>query len=412
MHADARVVQFFLGIASLLFLASLFGYVFHRLKMPKVVGEIFGGALLGPLCFGRVQPDLFRALFGDNEGLLSAFSLLGLLLLMFASGFEMDPAIERDDRQTILTIIVTSTAVPLALGWLVTGFFDVSKLLGPANHQVALKLVIAIAIAITSIPVISKIFIDLRIMDTRFARVVLGIATGHDIILWVLLSYATGIVNRAALSPADFLVQAGTPLLFFLGGLLVAPLLIGRVLSGSRKVVPQHYEASFVFLTLFGFVLLAYALGVNIIFGAFLAGIVVGVLKTPAYAETKRHIQTVSFAFFVPVYFAIVGLRLDLGGQFDLPFFLAFTVFAIVVQGLTVFGTARILGHGLIPSTNLAMAINARGGPCIVLATVAYDAKIIGAQFFTALVLLAIVTSLISGAWLRFVLSRDLGLYD
>jgi len=103
------------------------------------------------------------------------------------------------------------------------------------------------------------------------------------------------------------------------------------------------------------------------------------------------------------VYFAIVGLRLDLLRDFEPLSFLAFTAFACIAKSASVYLGARIAREPRTSAINLAVALNARGGPGIVLASVAWDARIIDDGFYTTLVLLAVLTSLAAGSWLESV---------
>jgi len=125
---------------------------------------------------------------------------------------------------------------------------------------------------------------------------------------------------------------------------------------------------------------------------AFAAGIAVG--------AAIASIEGFSFAFFIPIYFAIVGLRLDLLHGFSIAFFLLFLLLACAIKAGSVCLGARLAGETSGSSVNLAVALNARGGPGIVVASVAYAAGIIGQPFYAALVMLAIVTSLLAGSWL------------
>ena len=109
-------------------------------------------------------------------------------------------------------------------------------------------------------------------------------------------------------------------------------------------------------------------------------------------------------AYFIPIYFAVVGLRLDLIEGFDLPFFVIFLAVACSAKALSVWVGARIAGESRAGARNLAIALNARGGPGIVLASVAFDAAIIDRTFYAVLVMLAVITSLIAGSWLERVI--------
>jgi Kef-type K+ transport system membrane component KefB len=142
------------------------------------------------------------------------------------------------------------------------------------------------------------------------------------------------------------------------------------------------------------------------VFAAFLAGFAVVHKKRRIFADALDAIGKVAFAFFIPVYFAIVGLKLDLIRGFGLWMLAAFLVGSCVIKMLSVGLAGRFAGFRGLDLVNLAMTTNARGGPGIVLASVAFDAGIISSKFYTTLVLAAVLTSQFAGAWLDFVLRK------
>ena len=151
---------------------------------------------------------------------------------------------------------------------------------------------------------------------------------------------------------------------------------------------------------------MAGALNVSLVFAAFLAGFAVVHTKRQLFAEALDAIGKVSFAFFIPLYFAIVGLKLDLVRGFSLWMVAAFIIGSCVVKILSVSLAGRCAGFRGLDLINLAITTNARGGPGIVLASVAFDAGIISPKFYTTLVLAAVLTSQMAGAWLDYVLRR------
>ena len=405
--APIELTNFFIALLLLVLFAHVFGFIFSKLKMPNVVGEIFGGLLLGPTFFGHFAPKLYHDIFLAQGELLATIYWLGLVLLMFCSGFEIQRKFEKRDGRVITALVIGTTVVPLIFGWISTYFFDLENIIGPQNNILSLKLVITVALAITSIPVISKIFMDLGIMQTAFAKITLAIATIHDIILWVFVSIATGLVSSQTLSLADISLHVLISILFFFIALKAIPNAI-KLLDGKTKgyLVPEGTETPIIALILLTFIVVASLLNVNLVFGAFLAGIVVNYIKTPRFQDAKLHVKRFSMALFIPVYFAVVGIKLDLIHHFDWMFFTVFVIFAISVQTIAVLSTARFLKYDWLSSVNLAVVLNDRGGPCIVLATLALDLGIISENFFVTLVLLAILTSLTAGAWLKYVLNR------
>ena len=146
-------------------------------------------------------------------------------------------------------------------------------------------------------------------------------------------------------------------------------------------------------------------LDVSLVFAAFLAGY--GAASGREIdPDAFNSLSQVSFSFFIPIYFLIVGYRLDLQKNFSLLMFLVVLAGACIVKLLSAGLGARLAGFSGLDVWNLAIATNARGGPGIVLASVAYDAGIINAAGYTTLVLLAIVTSQAAGAWLEYVLRK------
>jgi Kef-type K+ transport system membrane component KefB len=147
-------------------------------------------------------------------------------------------------------------------------------------------------------------------------------------------------------------------------------------------------------------------LDISLVFAAFLAGFAVVHKKRRLFKNALDAIGQVAFAFFVPVYFAIVGLKLELIRGFSLWMVLAFLAGTCLIKILSVSLAGRFAGFRGLDLLNLAITTNARGGPGIVLASVAFDAGIISAKFYTTLVLAAVITSQIAGAWLEYVLRK------
>jgi len=408
--SDLELARFLLAIVLLLTSAHSFGFLFQRLLgIPKVIGEIFGGLILGPTCLGFFFPMAYQWIFSafPSEGqLIATIYWMGLVLLMFVSGFEIQTSLNKGDKKLIFFILVGSTTLPLIVGWLSTYYYDFSPYLGSKGNLLSLNIIIAIAIAVTSIPVISKIFIDLDIIYTRFAMIILSTATIEDVILWIALAIATGLVSGHIPSLSNIVVNVLITLFFFAIALFALPRLFEFVNKLRLNVIIKSSATGYVLILCFLFAAVASILKVNIIFGAFLAGIVVGMTSDDKIFNVKVHIKEISLGFFTPIYFAVVGLKLDLIHHFDIMFFIGFLFFAVFVKMLGTVTFARLAHQDWLSSINLGVAMNTRGGPGIVLATIAFELSIINETFFAVLVLVAIVTSLMSGYWLRFVLKK------
>ncbi len=397
------------ALTLLLGAAHLGGHLLERCGMPRVIGEIGGGILLGPTVLGALLPDafdwLFRAFPAEGK-VISGVSWIGLLLLMFISGFEVQRSLTQRDRRLVVALLVGAFGVAVIAGGSLASTLDVSRYLGSAANPLAFQLILALALAVTSIPVISKIFMDLGIMGSRFAKIVIAAATVEDVVLWVVLAVATALVQGTAVSVPDLAFHVVGALLFLGLGLLAMPALL-RMWSRSRlNPWRQSSSTGYILLICLSFAAIASALSVNVIFGALVAGIAVGTLEDQEAAAAKKSIREFALGFLVPVYFAVVGLRLNLLRDFDGALFIAFLAFATAVKTIGTALSARIAGERWLACVNFGMAMNARGGPGIVLATIAFDLGIINEVLFVVLVLTALATSLLAGCWLKFILAR------
>ena len=388
-------------------LAQLLGWVFVKLRQPKVIGEIAAGIVLGPALLGRLPiSETLTHNSKQNDDILTFVYWLGLLLLMFLSGAETRQLFTREERREVGWLTIVGTGLPfllaLALGpWLIS-----PSLAGPNGNRTSLIIVLAVGVAVTSVPVVSKIFADLKILHTRFARLVLGVAVLEDIVLWLALAIATAVAGKAALNPRAMSYHLAATVAYFALGLTLVPRAVKRINKSRFNVLAQHSPAAYALAVLLAYCVIAGALGVSLVFAAFLAGFAVVHKKRRLFAEALDAIGKVSFAFFIPVYFALVGMKLDLVHGLSLWMLAAFLVGSCVVKVLSVSLAGRLAGFRGLDLMNLAITTNARGGPGIVLASVAFEAGIISPTFYTTLVLAAVLTSQVAGAWLDYVLRK------
>ncbi|HKE31921.1 MAG TPA: cation:proton antiporter [Candidatus Angelobacter sp.] len=406
------IAPLILFLVILLTLAQLLGYLFVRLRQPRVIGEILAGVLLGPFVLGKweayshlLQLDVAAE---PKKAALDLIYYMGLLLLMFLSGAETKALFHPDERKQIGWLASVGTLLPFALMLLLAPLLPLSWFIGIKDSRIALVLVMSIAVAVTSIPVISRIFFDLKILHTRFARLVLGVAVLEDIALWAVLAIATAAAaESSALPQKKIALHIGLTLLYLLFGLTLAPRALKRISKSRFNLLANNSPVTFTLLIGFGYVAVAGLMDVNLVFAAFLAGFAISRKRLGEALET---ISRFSFAFFIPAYFALVGYSLIFDKTFSFSMLLTFLLGACVLKLLAVALGAVFAGFRGLDVINLAVATNARGGPGIVLASVAYEAGIISAAFYTTLVLVAVLTSQLAGAWLEFVLRRGLPL--
>ena len=405
--SDSQITTVLFALLLLVGAAQLLGYVFVRLRQPKVVGEILAGVVLGPALLGRV-PAIAHLLQGARHqgNILDFVYWLGLLLLMFLAGAETQQLFTREERREVGWLAIVGTGLPFVVGLSLSPWIIRPSLAGPNGNRTALTIIVAVGVAVTSVPVVSKIFADLKILHTRFARLVLGVAVLEDIVLWLALAVATAVAGKAALHPRAMSVHLLATLAFFLLGLTLVPRAVKRINKARFNVLAKHTPVAYSLAVLLAYCVVAGLMDVSLVFAAFLAGFAVVHKKRRLFADALDAIGKVAFAFFIPAYFAIVGLKLDLIRGVSLWMMVAFIGGTCLIKVLSVSLAGRCAGFRGLDLLNLAITTNARGGPGIVLASVAFDAGIISPRFYTTLVVAAVVTSQAAGAWLDYVLRK------
>ena len=404
---NSDLTSILLLLLLLVALAQLMGHLFIKLRQPKVVGEILAGVLLGPALLGRFGFAAWIARTTQQQANVINFVYwLGLLLLMFLSGAETQQLFTREERRDVGVLGVVGTGIPFLLGIVFGPWLIRPSLAGPNGNRISLIIILAVGVAVTSVPVVSKIFADLKILHTRFARLVLGVAVLEDIALWLALAVATALAGKAALDSRQMSYHLAATAVFFALGLSLLPRAIKRFNKSRFNIVARNAPVAYAIVLLLAYCAVAGMLDVSLVFAAFLAGFAVVHKKRRLFADALDAIGKVSFGVFIPVYFAIVGLKLDLVRGLSLPMIGLFLFGSCAVKLLSMWLAGRLAGFRGLDLVNLAVTTNARGGPGIVLASVAFDAGIISPQFYTTLVVAAVLTSQIAGAWLDYVLAK------
>ncbi len=388
----------FLALFLLLLSAFLFGKLFELIKAPKVVGEIVGGMIVGGSCIGLIFPEFFDAVFNgySEEGkVLNIFYQLGLVFLMFSSGYSTSITISKQNAKNYLLLFFGATVIPMLIGLPAAALFE-DSFIGGAGNGIAFSLVFMISVAITSIPVISKIFFDIGMMNTKYSNMVLTVSTLQDLCLWILLNLSISLVETGEFRLVTFLTTTVITIGLLFGARLLEYLLDKKNITLNKNVL------SVSFLVVLAVVFLLSEINVNIMYSAFIAGYIMKAIL-PKDSEEVAKIKDFSFALFVPIYFALVGVQLDVVHNFSLPRFLLFFVIAFGLEFVCTVGVMLFTKLKKKTVISLGITMNARGGPGIVLATTAYAHDIISLEFFTVLILTTMLSSAIAGYWLRCV---------
>ncbi|HXH31162.1 MAG TPA: cation:proton antiporter [Bacteriovoracaceae bacterium] len=396
--------QFLITSALALGLANVLGHLFTKVKQPRVMAEIGVGILLGPSLLGHFYPEwkdwLFPKSLEISFGLLKE---LGLILLMFCSGAELRHLDPRHHKKECFYGVLLGIGIPAVIGGFILTLVDVSSLAGSLGDLKKLNSILILSMAVTSIPVISRILLDLNLLKTKFAEKVLSIALIEDFLLYAFLnaimSTESG-VEVSSVSIVGHLLVSGaflSAVIFFRVQLFGFFRTLAKAVTNNDSI---HLYVTYTLSVLFLVIWLSGHLGIVSMISAFCAGMILGSGTSERVEVVIESIRQLAFSFFIPFYFIMVGYRIDLQKDLSLRWFFLFFFLSSSLKILGGFLTGRLTQHTRIQSIALGITLNARGGPGIVIASAAFDSNIINSTLFTTLIITALATSSLAGTFL------------
>ena len=368
-----------LNLFLVLLAAWVGGNIATRLGYPSVLGEIVAGILLGP--------PLLGLLYGSEA--LSILAEVGVLLMMLYIGMEIDPReLGKASKGGVLAAL-GGFIVPFVLGfWAVTAF----------GGTVIAGVFVGMAMGVTSLATKSRILVDLKILDTRIAHVMMAGALVADTLSLIIFAGIISFVTAGALDIAGVGLIAIKVILFFAAswvlGLKIFPPLY-RWLK-RRGLTGRTFNATLVLLITLAFAELAHLAGLHGILGAFIAGLFLreAMAERKLSHELTELVKDVSLGFLAPIFFVTAGFQVSFAVfQTSLP--LLITVVVLATLGKIV-GTALFYlpsGHGWREGLTIGAGMNGRGAVEIVIAGIGLQAGIISQEIFSILVFMAILTT-------------------
>ena len=407
-HLTLVLIQWMIIIAA----AWIFGRLGKRFGQPLAVGEIAAGILLGPSALGLIWPADWPVLFpAETQTSMQLLGKLGLIFLLFQVGMEFDYSHVRSRSRTITAVSVMGMLMPFLCGlvigpWLHTTF-------APDLPRFGFILFICIALSISALPIMGRILLELRLERTAVGAIAISTAAIDDVIGWVLLGVATALVT-SHFQLWHLLGQVALILAFFwLLQRVVGPRLRkywrDHVHDAHEKGMPNSFLA-LLLMTLFASCLVTHYLGIFVIFGAFLFGVCLH--QEPGIVKAWRdRFSGVVLVAFVPVFFTNTGLNTRIGSLQTPEAWLACAlVFIAAVAGKLggCFAGARMTGQTTREAASIAVLMNTRALMALIAINVGLDLKLLTPALFTMLVIMALLTTAMTGPLLRRWLPKDL----
>jgi Kef-type K+ transport system membrane component KefB len=407
-----EVLQLVVQIALLLASARLLGGLAQKLNQPSVVGEILAGVILGPSLLSGLVPSLGDWILPRTpvQGfLLETVALIGVMLLLVVTGLETDLDLIRRKARTAVGVAIGGLVLPFAAG-LALGYAIPDDLLPDPSQRTVFVLFIATALAISAIPVLAKVLMDLDLMRRDIGQTLLAAGMIDDITGWTLLGIVTALAGAAAVTPATILQTVGMVLVFLAATATIGTWLVNRGLTFVQdRFRGQDRMLTLVVALAFGWGAFSQALHLEPVLGAFAIGILFG--RSPRLpVETIRRVEAMAMAVFAPIFFAVAGLKVDISAILE-PRLLMITLMVIAVatfgKVVGAYAGARWLsGQDHWSGLAYGSGLNARGALEIIIATIGLSLGILSQTMFSIIVVMAVVTSLMAPVALRYTVSR------
>lgn len=397
----------------LLVATRLFGELAKRVGQPTIVGELVAGIVLGVI-ISRYSSELpVLSELTDNE-VFTALTDLAIFFLMLYAGVELRPTKLVRSSQSAVLVAVGGFVLPLAAGFgLAWAFLPASEL------KIVQALFIGTAMAITAVPVAVKILMDLGKLESKPGQMIVSAALFDDVLSLVLLASLVAVIRTGSMPETkEIAFLVGEIAAFFAMTVAVGIWVVPRVSHLISRAKAQEFELSVLLITALAYAYVAELLGLHFIMGAFMAGLFFNRsdVSDEIYDRVKDRLSGITSGFLAPIFFASIGLHLDLAALTQIPVFL-FLLIIVAFAG-------KLLGSGLVAyfqgmnardATAVGFGMSGRGAVELIIADIALRGGIflvpdppppIVANLFSAIVIVAVLTTLVTPIALRLTLNR------
>ena len=392
MESGTEFLHVIISLAILLFTAKIFAEIFHRLKMPIVLGELLAGIIIGPFALGGL-------IFFDGEPIVELdetvrdIGVISAIVILFVAGLEITPREFLRGGAASFTVGSIGVIVPFFVGFIVLTFFGLEALE---------SMLVATALTATSIAISVQVLTELGKMQTKEARLILGAAIVDDILAIAVLSVVTTMVQTGDTSPQiTYVIFLILQILGLFAALLIGSIvLIPRLLHVEKLWKSKGSIEGIVTASFFGAAGIAAFVGLSPIVGAFAVGMAVAstrlIKQVDEYAEKLLII-------FGPLFFAIIGAQVDLRGVNLEVLYLSGIVIVIAI-------VTKIVGCGLpsfiflkdkTKALRVGIGMISRGEVGLIVAGVGISAGVLTSDIYTTVIIMVALTTIITPIWLK-----------
>jgi len=394
----AELIHVLISLAVLLFAAKLFAELFHKLRIPVVLGELLAGIIVGPYAIGALPIFEGKPLVILNETVLQIGEIAGIVIL-FTAGLEITPREFLRGGAASFTIGACGVVVPFLLGYYIFTIYGL---------QALESILVATALTATSVAITVSVLTELGKMQTKEAKIILGAAIVDDILAIAVLSVVVTMVQTGNMAPdiidIMFLILKilGIFVLLLIGAIVIIP----RILNTERLWKARGSVEGIVTASFFGASAIAAAVGLSPIVGAFSVGMAVA--STKIIKRVEEYVDKLEIIF-APLFFAIIGAQVNLTGvNIDVLFLSAIIIVIAIVSKLGGCGLPALM---FLRNKSKAMKVGigmiSRGEVGLIVAGIGVTSGVLSSNVYTTIIIVVAVTTLITPVWLKKVYSKE-----
>ncbi|MFJ5770466.1 cation:proton antiporter [Psychrobacillus sp. NPDC093180] len=377
--------MFIVQIIIILLATKVAGQLSIRLGQPSVLGKIIVGIILGPALLGWVH---------DTE-IVSIFSQIGVLLLMFLAGLETNLKDLNRNLKAASLVAIGGIIAPIIGGYIGSQYYGLS---------VSESIFIGLLLSATSVSISVQTLKELGWLNSKEGSTLLGAAVLDDIIVVILMAVAMSFFVGTDVSIG---LLIGKKILFFILIILASKWLVPKFIQIFSKFKVTEGALSAGLIICFSFAYFAEYLGIAGIIGTFFAGIAIA--QTRFKEEIEHKVEPIAYGIFVPFFFVSIGLAVSfdgIGNQVGL--IVVFSIIAILSKFLGSGIGARLSGFQMRSSMGIGAGMISRGEVALILAAMGLESGLLPTEYYTAMIIVVIVTTLVTPPLLKiFFGNRD-----
>lgn len=394
-------------ILVILVFSRICAFFLKAFGQPQVIGEMIAGILLGKSVFALIWPAGFAFVFPESAmPRLYFFSQIGLIFFMFVVGLDLRISNLKERAAAAIMVSHMSILFPFLLGSLLSlGLY--AKYVPKNVAFSSFALFMGIAMSITAFPVLARIIQEKKLSGTPLGSMAIACAAVDDVTAWCLLAAVLGVVRAGSMHSA--VVVLSVSIIFVLFMLKVMKPLALKLLRPAT--IDGNFTSSqlaFIFCVGLGSALVSEVIGIHALFGAFLAGVIM-----PHHVSFRTNlsekIEDLTAVVLLPIFFAYTGIRVQISLLDSWESWMVCGVIIIVAITGKLFGAAfaaRSTGMSWRESWALGVLMNTRGLMELVVLNIGYDIGILSPTIFAMMIVMAIVTTFMTGPILSFLLPQ------